>query len=131
MKTKDPVWDKSHIQCKSSFPFFKLGLSNACPSCCAKISMRIVYKALGLKKRIFSQMLSLNLNSDKFTAQLHLPQGRRKTSVMQLRVFLYDLPFRYLSYTKSRNVTIMTTQKIFLKVTCHILFKLDSYLCAF
>lgn len=44
-------------------------------------------------------MLSLKLNFDKFTAWLHLPQGGRKTGAMQ-RFFLYDLPFRYLSYTK-------------------------------
>lgn len=73
-------------------------------------SVRIVFKALG-QKRFFSHRC-LNLNFDKFTAQLHLPQGGRKTGAMQLRFFFYDLPFRHLSYTKCRNVTIMTTQNI-------------------
>lgn len=37
-------------------------------------------------------MLSLKLIFDKYTAQLHLPQGGRKTGAMQLRFFLYDSP---------------------------------------
>lgn len=83
-----------------SFPFFKLDLSNASSSYCAKISTKIVHKALGQKKKksFFSEMLSLKLNFDKYTAQLHLPQVGRKTGAMQLRFFLYDLSFRYLSY---------------------------------
>lgn len=118
MNAKEPVWDKSHTPFNSSFSI----LQTWPQQCLVKLLCKNQYENSNIKlldkTRFFSQMLSLKLNFDKFTAWLHLPQGGRKTGAMQLRFFLYDLSLMY-TYTKCRNVTIMTTQKIFLKVTCH------------
>lgn len=50
MNTKEPYGTKATHHRRAAFPFFKLDLSNACSSYCAKISMKIAYKALGQEK---------------------------------------------------------------------------------